>query len=67
MNGPQPNLSAPSLGLIALTVAGIVVGSDLILQSPRSGRRASTERRLAPPILRDAHARPRHDDCSAAA
>ena len=54
----QRNVPLPSLGLIALTVAGVALGSDLILQSPRSRKRPSLARRVAPPIAHDTSVSP---------
>lgn len=48
----QRDLSLPSLGAIALGIAGITLASDVILQQPLA-RSPSRRRGLVPPVLRD--------------
>ena len=56
MPASQHNVSLPGLGLIALSIAGIALASDVILQRPASRPTPSRRRARAfvPPVLRDA-------------
>lgn len=50
---PQRDISLPSLGVIALGIAGIALASDVILQRPLPRSVPSRWRSLVPPVLRD--------------
>ena len=50
---PQRDISIPGVGVIALSIAGIALASDLILQRPLSRSDASAVRRFVPPVPRD--------------
>lgn len=47
------DLSLPSLGIMALGIAGIALASDLILQQPLAPSAPARRRWLMPPVLRD--------------
>jgi hypothetical protein len=51
MNVPQRIVPITTLGLVALSVAGIAIGSDLL--RPRSGNRPVSKRQSLPSVLRD--------------
>ena len=50
----QRNVPVPSLALIALSVAGIALASDVILQRPPKGSGRTRRRGFVPPVLRNA-------------
>ena len=53
MPSVRRDMSLPSLGTIALGIAGIALASDLILQQPLARSSPSRRRRYVPPALRD--------------
>jgi hypothetical protein len=50
---PQRDISMPSFGAVAVSIAAIALASDLLLQRPRSRSDAFTGRPLMPPVLGD--------------
>ena len=50
---PQRDISMPSIGVIAISIAAIALASDLLLQRPLRRSDASSGRRLVLPVLRD--------------
>jgi hypothetical protein len=50
---PQPDISLQNLGVLALSIAGIALASDVLLQRPLPRSTPSAQRGSAPRVLRD--------------